>query len=72
MHAIDAGSIAILDLIKQVGFAASSGEARRLIEQGAVSVDDQKVSDLKANVELTSDQKILRVGKRRVCGVKRK
>lgn len=67
---VGSASIAILDLLKQVGFASSSGEARRLIEQGAVSLDDAKITDIKASIELGSDQKILRAGKRRICGVK--
>ena len=35
----------IVDLLKRAGAATSTSEARRLIEQGAVSIDGEKVSD---------------------------
>lgn len=38
------GSIAILDLMMKAGLIPSKGEGRRLIQQGGVSVDDQKIS----------------------------
>ncbi len=40
------GAIGILDLMVACGLAPSKGEARRLVEQGGVSVDDVKVTDL--------------------------
>lgn len=36
--------IGILDLLVKTGLAKSKGEARRLVEQGGISVDDQKVA----------------------------
>ena len=39
------GNIGILDLMVSGGLAASKGEARRLVQQGGVSVDDEKISD---------------------------
>ncbi len=39
------GQANILNIMVKVGLAKSKGEARRLIEQGGVSVDDEKVSD---------------------------
>ncbi|MCC7409412.1 MAG: tyrosine--tRNA ligase [Phycisphaeraceae bacterium] len=53
-------------LLRHVGFASSSNEARRLIDQGAVTLNDQKISDPKAQLDI-HDNPILRVGKRRVC-----
>ncbi len=63
------GSMDIVALMTQVGFAASKGEARRLIAQGAVSIDGQKINDITAAVDLTSPR-ILKVGKLRVCKVR--
>jgi tyrosyl-tRNA synthetase len=67
VHAIDQASISIVDLVRSVGFAASNGEARRLIAQGAVSIDDEKITDAARTIEVSD--LILRVGKRRVCRV---
>ncbi len=40
-----AGNISILDAIIQVGFAPSKGQARQLITQGGISLNDTKISD---------------------------
>ena len=40
------GEIGILDLMKKCGLIPSNGEGRRLIQQGGVSVDDEKVTDV--------------------------
>lgn len=69
-HEVSEKSIDIVSLVKHVGFGSSNSEIRRLIEQGAVSVNDEKITDFKATIPLDGQQKILRVGKRRVCGVK--
>jgi tyrosyl-tRNA synthetase len=54
----------ILDLILKVNFAPSRGEARRLVIQGGVSINGEKVTD--ANLKtLLSDGMILKVGKRK-------
>ncbi len=40
------GKILISDIMIKAGIAKSKGECRRLIEQGGVSVDDEKVTDI--------------------------
>ena len=40
------GAINILDLMQKAGLIASKGEGRRLVQQGGVSVDDVKVTDI--------------------------
>lgn len=40
------GQIGILELLFKTGLAASKGEARRLVQQGGVSVNDTKISDI--------------------------
>ena len=49
---IDSADIAILDLMVQTGIIASKGEGRRLIQQGGVSLNGNKITD--ANFALTS------------------
>lgn len=40
------GSIDILSILIKAGLCPSKGEARRLVQQGGVSVDDDKVTDI--------------------------
>lgn len=54
----------IIDLILKVNFAPSNGEARRLINQGGVTIDGEKVTDIKSIVKFDKE-KILKVGKRK-------
>jgi tyrosyl-tRNA synthetase len=54
----------IVDLVKACGFAASTGEARRLVEGGAVHLDDVPVGDWRARVAVRGGE-VLRVGRRR-------
>ncbi len=59
-----ASKMNIIDLIMTAQFAKSKSDARRLVEQKAVSIDEKPVEDINAIVELAADQ-VLRVGKRR-------
>lgn len=54
----------LIDLIVKVNFASSKGEARRLIQQGGVSIDGSKITDINADVTI-DNEKILKVGKRK-------
>ena len=56
--------ISILDLITTVDFAPSKGEARRLVQQGGVTLDGEKIADISATVQLKPEN-ILKVGKRK-------
>jgi len=58
------GGVNIVTLVVTAGFAQSNGEARRLIQQNAVSIDGEKITDVDARID-DADGKILRVGKRR-------
>lgn len=44
------GTIGILDLMSKGGLIASNGEGRRLVQQGGVSVDGEKVTDPSARI----------------------
>ncbi len=56
-------------LLADYGLAASRAEARRLIQQGAVSLDGQKVRDPHMSLE-EGTECLLKVGKRRFLQVK--
>ena len=44
------GAMGVLNLMVRCGLCKSNGEARRLIEQGGVAINDAKVTDTKATV----------------------
>ena len=52
----------VVDAMVAVGVAKSKGEARRLIEQGGVSVDETKVTD--ANMPIPANEFVLHKGKK--------
>lgn len=52
----------VVDAMVAVGVAKSKGEARRLIEQGGVSVDETKVTD--ANMPVPASEFVLHKGKK--------
>ena len=54
----------IVTLLAETKLAASKGEARRLIEQGGVSLDGTRISDAAMELEITQPA-ILKVGKRK-------
>jgi tyrosyl-tRNA synthetase len=60
----------ICELMKQIRFAPSTNEARRLIGQGAVRVDGEVVSDVNFRI-VPGTHKVLEVGKRRVARIEK-
>ena len=69
-HAIRAASASIVEVIVGAGLAPSNGEARRLVRQGAVTLDGRRIEDdrfvLRAG---ETGEGVLRVGKRRFARV---
>ena len=66
------GSIDILALLVKSGLTPSRSEARRAVEQGGVSMDGEKVSDIKTSYahDDFTEGKILKKGKknfRKIC-----
>ena len=57
------GGINILDLLVKTALCPSKSEARRLVQQGGVSVDDVKVTDPNAAVEI-AESVIIKKGKK--------
>ena len=60
---LEDGKMGILTLLVKCGLCPSNGEARRLVTQGGVSVNDEKVTDPKAAIDL-SDAVIIKKGKK--------
>ena len=62
------GEMGILRLLVKAGLASSNGEARRNVEQGGVSVDGEKITDVKAQIAKDSigeDGIVLKRGKKK-------
>ena len=59
----------LADLLVNTNLAASKGEAKRLIEQGGVKINGEKVSNAKAEIDLKNEI-LLQVGKRKFLKVK--
>ncbi|MGE4544768.1 MAG: tyrosine--tRNA ligase [Pedobacter sp.] len=59
----------ICRLLTDAGLTASNGEARRLIKQGAVKLDGEKVEDADREIPATGEL-ILQAGKRRFARIK--
>ncbi|MFN2547871.1 MAG: tyrosine--tRNA ligase [Myxococcales bacterium] len=62
-----AESVPLAKTLAQLGLASSGGEARRLIAQGGVSVEGERVSD--PNARLPAGVHLLKVGKRKFTRV---
>lgn len=59
----------ILDAIISAGFATSKGQAKTLVAQGGITLNDEKVTDigLKLSKEILEKEAILRKGKKSYC-----
>ncbi|SJM91881.1 tyrosine--tRNA ligase [Crenothrix polyspora] len=66
---ISAESCAIANLLKEAGLTGSTSEAIRMINQGAVKIDGEKVSDPKLMIALGSEH-VYQIGKRKFARVK--
>jgi len=66
------GSIDLISILVNAGLCGSRGDARRNIEQGGVTVSDEKITDSKkayTKDELAGDGIIVRRGKKNFCKV---
>lgn len=69
---LDEKEMSLSDVLIHVGLAASRSEAKRLIEQGGVSVDGAKIenSNLPFEALAKNDETLIQVGKRRFVKIK--
>ncbi len=66
------GKIDIMGLLVAAGLCASRGEARRNVQQGGVSVNGEKVTDISAAYtpdEINAEDFVLRRGKKKYCKI---
>jgi len=63
------GTYVLHEFLSNAGLAASKGEAKRLIEQGGVRINGERVSDSKAEIGLDGEM-LIQVGKRRFLKVR--
>jgi len=68
---IAAESLDMVSLLHQAGLVASKGEGRRLLEQGGVRLNQEKVQDATQMVKLSGEPVLIQCGKRKFAKVKR-
>lgn len=59
-----AGPRNVVDLLTEAGLVRSKSDGRRMVQQGAVRLDGEKVTDIETTIEIAGEA-ILQVGKRR-------
>lgn len=59
-----ASSSNIISLLRSIGAAPSNSEARRLVDQGGVSINGEKITNVNATLQIPNES-ILKVGKRK-------
>jgi tyrosyl-tRNA synthetase len=64
----DKGQLAIAYILKQAGLTASTSDALRMIKQGAVKIDGEKVSDKNMMLDAESEH-VYQVGKRKFAKI---
>ncbi len=60
--------LAIANLLKEAGLTASTSDALRMIRQGAVKIDGEKIEDTKLKV-MPGEARVYQVGKRRFARI---
>ena len=67
--AVDAAGIEIARALQALGLVSSASEGMRMIKQGAVKLDGNKLEDVKLRLQISDQELVLQVGKRRVAKV---
>lgn len=60
----------IVDLLIETNLTDSKGEAKRLIQQGGVKLNGEKIPDAQFELEISGDEIVLQVGKRKFLKIK--
>lgn len=66
---LEAGELWIVKLVAATGLVDSNSQARRMIKQGAVTIDDEKYEKINLDIEV-KDGMIIQIGKRRFAKIK--
>lgn len=64
LQGVPEGKVWLLRLLKEIGLCQSTSEARRLVKQGAVEINGQRVEDIDLSISAVGKY-VIRVGKRR-------
>lgn len=67
---LEGGRIKVVTLLTKCEMVASNSEARRMVQQGGVYINNEKIADVNALVEPT-DGMVIKVGKRRFAQIQR-
>ena len=59
----------LIEVVTNEGLTSSKGEARRLIKQGAIRVDNEKIND-ESHILLKGKEVVIKIGKRRFIKIK--
>jgi len=63
LHTFENTSLHLVDILIQTHLATSNSEAKRLIAQGGVSINDEVITDPNKTIDVT-EEKLLKVGKK--------
>ena len=67
----DGAEVGLLNLMRHAGLTDSNSEGRRMIEQGAVTIDEEKVTDTGRYIDVAEEAPfVLQVGKRRFARIR--
>ncbi len=66
---LEEGRIWIVKLLSLLGLVSSNGEGRRMIQQGAVKINQERIGDINSQVQLEEGM-VVQVGKRKFAKVK--
>ena len=64
-----AGSLVMTSILKRAGLVSSTSQARRLISQGAVRIDGERLEDWQRKIS-AGEVHVCQVGKRRFAKIK--
>jgi len=63
-------TVRLIDVLVNLGIVPSRGEAKRLIRQGGVYLDSQRIDDLEHRLDGSKPEQILKIGKRKFYRLK--
>jgi len=63
-------TVRLIDVLANLGIVPSRGEAKRLIRQGGVYLDGQRIDDLEHRLDGSKPEQILKIGKRKFYRLK--
>lgn len=69
-HKLKEGKMDILTLLQEAQLTATKSEARRLIQQGGVKINQKKIENEKEEIELPQKDLVVQCGKRRFARVR--